>query len=227
MSNNDILSISNLADACNKTPVKRTLPNGREVEQVTWEGKDMEKINQLLHNTEMPEHVKIDGAAPAWLVAGICHELHPSSCSVNTPQGYIPIGCKPPNGAGSGENLQFQTKQAGDWTIIEVSQVDSSVPLDLNKLSDIEPPEIEMGSKIILSGRMPNVAMCSLADAYQHKAKAVGFYQPNVGATVSITHDSEIELGSVVPDELIKQEDKRAKLKNLSNSNTKPTAPKI
>lgn len=36
-----------------------------------------------------------------------------------------------------------------------------------------------------------------------------------------------IELGSVVPDELIKQEDKRAKLKNLSNSNTKPTAPKI
>jgi CRISPR-associated Csx3 family protein len=222
MINNDILNISDLADACSKAPIKRTLPNGKEIEQITWEGSDMKTINQLLHEKDKPDHVKIDGAAPAWLVAGICHELHPSSCSVNTPQGYIPVGCKPPNGAGSGENLQFQSKQSGDWTVIEVSQKDSSIPLDLNKLSDIEPPEIEMGSKVILSGRMPNVAMCSMANAYQHKAKAIGFYQPNVGATVSITHDPEIELGSVIPDELIKQEERRTKLNNLINPTQNP-----
>lgn len=222
MINNDILNISDLADACSKAPIKRTLPNGKEIEQITWEGSDMKTINQLLHEKDKPEHVKIDGAAPAWLVAGICHELHPSSCSVNTPQGYMPVGCKPPNGAGSGENLQFQSKQSGDWTVIEVSQKDSSIPLDLNKLSDMEPPEIEMGSKVILSGRMPNVAMCSMANAYQHKAKAIGFYQPNVGATVSITHDPEIELGSVVPDELIKQEERRTKLNNLVNPTQNP-----
>lgn len=217
---NETINIPKLANLCNKTPAKRTLPNGKEVEQITWEGSDMKTINQLLHNTDKPEHVKIDGAAPAWLVAGICHELHPSSCSVNTPQGYMPVGCRPPNGAGSGENLQFQTKQSGDWTVIEASQTDSSIPLDLSKLSDMEPPEIEMGSKVILSGRMPNVAMCSMANAYQHKAKAIGFYQPNVGATVSITHDPSVELGSIVPDELIKQEKRRAKLNNLINPNS-------
>lgn len=214
----DVLTISGLADVCNKTPTKRTLPNGKEVEQITWEGADMKKINQLFHGAEMPEHMKIDGGAPAWLVAGICHELHPSACSVNTPQGYVPVGCKAPNGAGSGENLQFKVKQAGDWTLIEASQVDTSVPLDLSKVSDIEPPEIPMGSKVILSGRMPNVAMCSIAEAYQHKAAAVGFYQPNVGATVSITHDPAVELGLVVPDEIIKKEEKRTKLNDLADA---------
>lgn len=217
MIDNSVLNISNLAQACNKTPVKRTLPNGKKVEQITWEGSDMKKINQLLHNADKPEHVKIDGAAPAWLVAGICHELHPSSCSVNAPQGYMPVGCKPPKGTGSGENLQFQAKQAGDWTIIEASQKDSSIPLDLSELSNIEPPEIEMGSKVILSGKMPNVAMCNIASAYQHKTKAIGFYQPNIGATVSITHDPGIELGSVVPDKFIKQEERCIKLNKLSD----------
>lgn len=220
----DTLTISALAEECGKKPQKVTLPNGREVEQITWEGEDLKKINQLLHDIEKPEHVQIDGAAPAWLVAGICHELHPSHCSVNTPQGFIPVGCKSPRGEGYGENIQFKTKQAGDWVLIECQQTDPSIPLDLNKTGDIEPPEVPMGSKVILSGRMPNVVMCSMAQAYQHRTKAVALYQPGVGATVAITHDPSVELGSIVPENLIKKEELKTKIQNQVTINNPSAA---
>ncbi len=200
-----LINIQSLAEQLGKSPQKRVLPNGKEIEQITWEGNDLKEINHLLHNktAEFPEHIKIDGAAPAWLVAGLCHELHPCSCSINTPQGYVPVGCKSPRGEGFGDNLQFNLKEADGWTIVEAIQKDSSTPLDLSKLTDMEPPELPMGSKIILSGRMPNVVMCNLANAYQHQSKAIGFYQPGTGATIAITHDPSIELGSCIPEKTV------------------------
>lgn len=199
--NNDILSISTLAQALGKEKVERTLPNGMVVQQIVWEGSDLADISRLLHNAsgEMPEVVKIDGPAPAWLVAALVHECHPRYCMVNSPDGFVPIGCRRPEGNGSGENLEFslETREDG-WVVVTCQQADPSIPLDPKKLGEVTPPEVPMGAKVILSGRMPNWLAASLAMAYHGRAKAVALFQPGTGATVAWTHSQDVELGSVV-----------------------------
>lgn len=199
--NNNILSITTLAQALNKEKVERTLPNGMVVEQIVWEGSDLVAISRLLHNAsgEMPEVVKIDGPAPAWLVAALVHECHPRHVQVNSPDGFVAIGCRQPEGNGSGENLEFslETREDG-WVVVTCQQADPSIPLDPRKLGEVTPPEVPMGTKIVLSGRMPNWLAASLAMAYHGRAKAVALFQPGIGATVAWTHSQEVELGSVV-----------------------------
>lgn len=211
------ISIPKLAEYLGKTPEKRTLPNGKEIEQIVWTPQDMKDISKELHNNENvthSEHIIIDGPAPAWLVAGIVHECHPASCSINTPQGIKPVGCMPPAGEGKGENIEFTTRRLSDnMTIVEAKQIDPSVPLDLDKISNVEPPDIGFGKAVVLSGRMPNLLFAGMGLSYAHKTKAVGFYQPGTGATVSITHDPNIELGSIIPEEIINE--KTSTLKSL------------
>jgi CRISPR-associated Csx3 family protein len=197
----NILSINTLAENLGKEKVTRTLPNGRVVEQIVWEGSDLADISRLLHNAsgEMPEVVKIDGPAPAWLVAALVHECHPRYCMVNSPDGFVPIGCQRPEGNGSGENLEFslETREDG-WVVVTCQQADPSIPLSPEKLGEVTPPEVPMGTKIVLSGRMPNWLAASLAMAYHGRAKAVALFQPGIGATVTWTHSQEVKLGSVV-----------------------------
>lgn len=196
-----ILSISALAQALGKEKVERTLPNGMVVQQIVWEGNDLVAISRLLHNAsgEMPEVVKIDGPAPAWLVAALVHECHPRHVQVNSPDGFVAIGCRQPEGNGSGENLEFSLESREDgWVVVTCQQADPSIPLDPRKLGEVTPPEVPMGTKIVLSGRMPNWLAASLAMAYHGRAKAVALFQPGIGATVAWTHSQEVELGSVV-----------------------------
>lgn len=223
------INIGKLAEFLGKTPQKRTLPNGKVVEQIVWDGSDMVDISMELHNNDKITHasnINIDGAAPAWLVAGIAHECHPAPCTVTTSQGNIAIGCRTPQGEGQAENIKF-TIAKDDWTTIHMEQINPSQPLNLEDISSWTPPEIEMGSKIILSGRMPNVAMASLGQAYQHKAKAVAFLQPGTGSTVSITHDPKVRLGDIIPESKIKNKTDRAKKLNNLNNQTVNTAIKI
>ena len=201
MFKDNILSTNVLAQALGKEKVTRTLPNGRVVEQIVWEGNDLAAISRLLHNAsgEMPEVVKIDGPAPAWLVAALVHECHPRHCMANSPDGFVAIGCQRPEGNGSGENLEFslETREDG-WVVVTCQQADPSIPLDPEKLGDVAPPEVPMGAKVVLSGRMPNWLAASLAMAYHGRAKAVALFQPGIGATVAWTHSQEVKLGSVV-----------------------------
>lgn len=199
--NNDILSISTLAQALGKEKVERTLPNGMVVQQIVWEGNDLVAISRLLHNNsgEMPEVVKIDGPAPAWLVAALVHECHPRHVQLNSPDGFVAVGCRRPEGNGSGENLEFSLETRGDgWVVVTCQQTDPSIPLSPEKLGEVTPPELPMGARVILSGRMPNWLAASLAMAYHGRAKAVALFQPGTGATVAWTHSQEVELGSVV-----------------------------
>jgi len=196
-----VISIPALARELSKEPVKRTLPNGREVEQIVWEGEDLISISRLLHNSsgEMPEHVKIDGAAPAWLVAALAHECHPRSVSLNSPDGFVPVGCRKPAGAGAGANLEFSVEEKDNgWLLVTCQQADPSVPLDPADLSEVAPPAVPMGARVILSGRMPNWLAASLAMSYHGVAKAVALFQPGTGATVAWTHSKEARLGEVI-----------------------------
>lgn len=197
----EVLSVPDLAQALGKEPVKRTLSNGRVVEQIVWEGGDLVQIAQLLHNrsSDLPEHVKIDGPAPAWLVAALAHECHPRAVSLNSPDGFVPVGCHRPEGAGSGANLSFSVEEKDNgWLLVTCQQSDPSVPLDPADLLEVVPPAVPMGSKVILSGRMPNWLAASLAMAYHGVAKAVALFQPGTGATVAWTHSKDVRLGDVI-----------------------------
>lgn len=196
------LEIGNLALVLGKEPQKRTLPNGREVSQVLWEAEeDLPAISRLVHSSsgDLPEVIDLDGPAPAWLIAALTHECHPRFVRVNSPDGFIPLGCARPMGNGTGENLQFRVFQdAWAWTWVEMTQQDPAIPLDPIKLGDIIPPAIPMGARVILSGRMPNWLMASVAMAYHGRAKAVALFQPGVGSTVAWTHSQEMFLGDVL-----------------------------
>lgn len=198
----EVLFIPALAQALGKEPVERTLPNGRVVSQIVWEGADLVAISRLLHNRsgELPECVDIDGPAPAWLVTALVHELHPRTVRLNSPDGFVPVGCRRPKGAGSGENLEFSVEERdGGWLMVTCQQADPSVPLDPADLGNITPPEVPMGARVILSGRMPNWLAASLAMAYHGRARAVALFQPGVGATVAWTHSKSVLLGAIIP----------------------------
>ena len=196
---NDTIRIADLAADLGKTETEKTLPNGRVIRQITWEGTDLPKIAGLIHNqsADLPEVVKIDGAAPAWLVAALVHEVHPRDAALNSPDGFIGVGCQKPSGDGEGLTFIVCEREDG-WTVVEFA-LDPSTPLAPEQLDGIAPPELPMGSRVILSGRGPNWLVASLAMSYHGRAAAVACFQPGVGATVSITHTTKVELGSVIP----------------------------
>lgn len=203
--NGNTLSINGLAQEMGKDPVERTLPNGRVVNQIVWKGEDLPKLANMLHSKsgEMPDPVNIDGAAPAWMVSGLTHMCHPRSVAVNSPDGFIPIGCKRPEGEGYGPNLEFSSEDRNGWKLITCQQKDPSIPLDPDDLDKTAPPEVDpsLKDKVILNGRMPNWLAASLTMSYHGKAQAVALNQPGTGATVAWTHSKNVKLGDVIDTE--------------------------
>lgn len=201
--NAGIMEIQNLAESLGKETIERELPNGRIVQQLCWEGADLAKIASLFHNHsgKFPEVVRINGAAPAWLVSALVHEFHPRAAALNSPDGYVPVGCHNPEGEGYGNNLSFTVDSREDgWVVVTAQAIDPSVPFAPTDLDSLVPPKVEMGAKIILSGRIPNWMMSSLAMSYHGTAKAVACFQPGTGSTVAWTHSQEVGLGEVIPE---------------------------
>ena len=194
----NMITISELAEAIGKVKEEVTLPNGRVVSSIKWDGSDLQLISKHLHNNHMGNVVKVDGAAPAWLVAAITHELHPSEVELNSPDGYVRVGCQKPNSDFGGANLEFSTQREGNILTVTCQQADPSIPLSPADLWAVTPPMCDMGDVVVLSGRMPNWLTCSLAIAYHGRAKAVACFQPGVGSTVCWTHSQDVALGSVM-----------------------------
>lgn len=200
--NGNVLSIPALAAALGKAATPKNLPNGKTVTQVNWDGADLVPVADLLHHQSaaMPEVVDIDGAAPAWLVAALCHECHPRSVRLNSPDGFVAVGCQTPAGTGTGCG----------WSVTELSSLDErrcikvefaldpSVPLKAEALDTIVPPAVGLGDVVVLSGRGPNWLMASLAMAYHGRAAAVATFQPGTGATICWTHVQDVALGSLI-----------------------------
>jgi CRISPR-associated Csx3 family protein len=194
----NMIKINELAEAIGKMPEMVILPNGTEVKSIKWAGSDLSKVANHLHNTYLGETVQVDGAAPAWLVAAITHELHPSKVELNSPDGYVPVGCMKPLDDGHGANLEFKTTRNGNVLTVLCQQVDPSIPLRPQDLPMVAPPACQFSDVIVLSGRMPNWLAASLAMSYHGSCKAVALFQPNVGATVCWTHSTNVVLGSTL-----------------------------
>lgn len=193
--------IAELAVALGKQKVKKTLPNGKVIETIEWLGEDLRSLSRLLHSKSAEyagKDVRIDGGAPGFLVAALVHELHPADVSVNSPDGFIPIRCQSPEGDGRGDNLRFRVEDRGDFTLVTAEQQDPSRPLDPAKLGEIAPPDVPMGTIVVLNGRMPHWLLASLGMSYHGRTKAVAANQPGLGATVFMTHSASVELGSMI-----------------------------
>jgi len=198
---NSKIEIKNLSDKLGKEAQKITLPNGRVIKAIVWEGSDLPQVARLLHGHSYGKDnvVDIDGAAPAWLVSAITHEVHPAHVRVNSPDGFIPVGCSKPTDNGNGENIKFSVETRPDgWTVVTAEAVDPSIPFNPDSMGSISPPDVGMGAKVIISGRIPNWMTASFAMAYHGQSKAVACFQPGVGATVAWTHSVEVEIGKII-----------------------------
>lgn len=185
-----LIEISELAETLGKSKNERG--------QYMWDGSDLPKVAEILHHrsAEMPEVVRVNGAAPAYLACAITHECHPREVELNSPDGYIRVGCRKPEGSGTGIDFKVETREDG-WVLVGY-ELNPSVPLNPEQLTEIAPPVLPMGTKIIISGRGPNWLTASLVMSYHGATKAVATFQPGVGATVPMTHSAEVELGSVI-----------------------------
>lgn len=199
---NNTISIPALATELGKTAVERKLPNGSVVNQLTWEGADLVAIAAKLHNLSatLSEVVDIDGAAPAWLVTALCHEVHPRHARLNSPDGFIAVGCPSPMGDGYGcgwSVTELATLRDRRCVNVEFT-LDPSVPLAPAALDEIRPPAVGLGDVVVLSGRGPNWLVASLAMSYHGRSAAVATFQPGTGATVAWTHVADVPLGSLI-----------------------------
>lgn len=196
------IHIADIAAMVGKEALESTLPNGRVVTRIEWEGRDLVEVARHLHNRsgEFPGVVHLDGPAPGWLITALVHELHPRFVRVNSPDGFVAIGCQKPSGEGSGPNLRFEVRPGPDgFVVVHAEALDPSEPFSPEDLDKVVPPAVKFGSRVIISGRLPNWMTASLAMAYHGQAAAVAIFQPGVGATVAITHTRAIRLGEVIP----------------------------
>ncbi len=196
--NGDVLELSQIGKAIGKTE-ETVVRGGKESKQIVWRGSDISLIIDFLQKflDYLPPIIRVNGFATAFVICALVNLLRPREISVNSPDGYVAIGCNPPSGEGSG--IAFQRVEEGNsWTRVSF-QLNPSCPLRPSDLNNITPPELPSGSKIILSGRGPNWLFASLAMAYANSAKAIACFQPGVGSTVAITNCREVELGDLIP----------------------------
>lgn len=198
----NVFSIPALAQELGKQEQERALTSGKVVRQIIWTGEDLVQIAAMLHDrsAELPDPTDIDGAAPAWLVAALVHECHPRSVRLNSPDGFIAIGCKRP--VGDGEGCGWTRTEIGvagkDRKLFKVEfQLNPSVPLAPAALNTISPPEVEFADVVVISGRGPNWLTASIAMAYHGRAAALACFQPGTGATICWTHVADVSLGHV------------------------------
>jgi len=189
--------VSTLAEKVGKKMVEKTLPNGRVIKTIEWRGTDLKDVWSVLkevgHSKEVV--VDVDGGAPAWLVSSIVHSVHPSPCRVNSPDGFVPIGCE------IGENPDIEVsvneKEKG-MVVMTIQAADPSKPFSREDLGRMPLPDLFGTKVVVISGRMPNWMAASVADHYAHKVGAVAHFQPGVGATVAISHTQDVVMGTVI-----------------------------
>jgi len=201
---NTTIKIAELAQALGKTETEKTLPNGRVIKTIEWEGSDLLKVAEQLHNNSaaMSETVDIDGGMPAWLATAVVHEVHPRHARLNSPDGFVGIGCQRPSGNGSGP-MDWKVEELpetgnGRRTVKVEFALDPSRPFTVEELDAVTPPEVGLGDVVILSGRGPLWLTASIAMAFHGRCAAVACFQPGTGATVALTHAADVPLGSLI-----------------------------
>ena len=211
--NQDVININTkeLAEKLGIKPKKRTLGNGKVVEQIIWDKEYLLKaIKEVKPLSETGRTVRIDGPAPVWLVAALTHTVQPCTVCVYVPQigkdvqiEDLKHGEENPEG-----KVKFKVIEKGNSVLIEY-EMDLSKGVDLydeNNLKKIVVPEISNDKAVYISGRGPNYLTASIAKAYSHKNSSVSLNQQGTGYICSITHSKSKSLGDMTKDPIGKEE---------------------
>ena len=211
--NQDVININTkeLAEKLGMKPQKRTLGNGKVVEQIIWDKEYLLKaIKEVKPLSETGKPVRIDGPAPVWLVSALTHTVHPCPVSVYVPQigKDVPVGILKHGDENPEGEVKFEVIEKGNSVLIEYEMdlpegVDS---YDENNLSKVVVPEVSDGIAVYISGRGPNYVTVSIAEAYAHTNSSVSLNQPGTGYTCSITHSRAKSLGDITKDPIGKEE---------------------
>ena len=208
------INIKELAEKLGIKPQKRTLGNGRVVEQVVWNQEYLLKaVQEIKHLSGEGRPVRIDGPAPAWLVSALTHTVHPSPVSVYVPQigKDVPVGSLrhgEPNPEGE---VKFKITENGDAILIEFEMdlpegVDT---YDENNLQKVVVPDVPQGKAVYISGKGPNYLTVSIAESYAHTNSSVSLNQSGIGYTCAITHSRSKRLGDLTKDPIGREEVKK------------------
>lgn len=193
------ITTANLALILGKAEVERTLPNGKLVSQLVWEGTDLPLLQERVFGPLAAagnEPVCLDGPAPAWLATAFVHGVHPRCAQVNDPRlGAVDIFAPKPSGSGEGRNLQFRMIETESFTFVEF-EIEGGV-FDVADLPTVHGPMVNPQKGVVISGRGPNWLMATLAMGY-HTTRWVACWQPGSGATCAMTHHPSMALGTVI-----------------------------
>ena len=204
------INTKELAEKLGMEPQKRTLGNGRVVEQIVWTQEDLLKaVKEVKHLSEEGKPVRIDGPAPAWLVSALTHTVHPSPVSVYVPQigKDVPVGGLKHGEQNPEGEVKFKVTEKGDSVLVEYEMdlPDGVDTYDENNLSKVVVPEVPQGKAVFISGRGPNYLTVSIAESYAHTNSSVSLNQPGTGYTCSITHSRAKKLGDLTKDPLMQE----------------------
>jgi len=203
----NMITTQQIADTLGKVEVERTLPNGKVVKQLVWEGSDLVRLQAKMFGpkaAEATEPLTFDGPAPAWLAVAFVHGIHPRCAQLNDPRlGAVDVRAPKPSGSGEGKNLKFSVKENGEFTLVEFEIIEGGV-FDANDLDGVRPPTVNGQKGVVLSGRGPNWLTATIAMGY-HATRWVACWQPGSGATIAMNHHPERKLGDVITDEVIRE----------------------
>lgn len=200
------ITTAQLAERLGKVPVERTLPNGKTISQLVWEGSDLPQLQEMVFGplaAQPPAEGRyvLDGPAPAWLTVAFAHGTHPQCTALNDPRlGAVDVLAPRPSG-GEGKNLSFSIKETEGFTFVEFEIVGGV--FDVTDLDSVRGPAVNPRKGVVLSGRGPNWLTATLALGY-HLTRWVATWQPGFGATVAMVHHNERKLGEVIPDEAVR-----------------------
>jgi CRISPR-associated protein Csx3 len=172
----------------------------RVVSRTSWSGNHLERATEILRARSACGVVDVNGPAPAWLALAVAHSVHPARVRLNSPDGFVPVGCGRPRRAGEGVTWSVTRLPArGDRPVVRVEYtLDPSTPLSPERLAEIAPPDVPTGTVVVLSGRGPNWLAASAGMAYTGHAAAVACYQVGIGATVAWTSVQDVALGELI-----------------------------
>lgn len=201
----NVIDIAKLAKELGMEPQKRTLGNGKVVEQIVWNQEYLLKaVEAVKYLSGEGKPVVIDGAAPAWLVSALTHTVHPSPVSLNVPQigKSVPVGALKHGEVNPEGEVGFKTTEKGDAVLVEfeMNLPEGITTYDENNLSKVVVPEIPQGKAVYLSGRGPNYLTTAIAESYAHTNSSVSLFQPGTGYTCAITHSRDKRLGDLTKD---------------------------
>ena len=199
---NDIATIIGLKES------EKTLPNGRVVKIVEWAPENLETAYKAVDDIRRElglskkDCVVVDGGSPTFVLPTISHAFHPAYTAFNMPQQSgekvaLPLSGAQIEGEGAGDDLKYTVTDKDDYILVEFALDKPAIDV-AQTLKTLKAPEVAKGKGVCISGRGPVAIAGALAEAYAHHAPFVANFVPGLGYVVSISHDANTPLGTVI-----------------------------